>query len=430
MSNIFGKQLLKDLLSNTTSTESSFNLPKYVTINEKKLNDSITSAFVQNGGSMGLSSAKENTEAEINQLISMLTSESSEVNNNSTETVALENKLKNMLQEGGARKKRTQRGGANDEVRNACEVLKRNGIKVKECGDSESLNIFTPNSSSNSESSILGGILKPKDNNETSSINNVLSPSKMSPTSEVPAGPSKRITPTKINDSATSSAVPVTVADTTTSEMNALFIPSSSSKKLGNNSTSSAVPNIPVNDLSTTSVSVKLNKENSSATSSAIPNIPSNELSATSVVGSSKKNKDLSATSSEVPNIATSDVSATSVVGSSKKSKDNSSVTSSEVPNVSGNLSPTSVSSPGSSANTTTSVGNRSLLDVLGDTVSNGFRTLGKIFEDDKKTTTIKGGAKKNSKRASKKGSKKNSKKMNGGAKKNSKNAKKGKGRK
>ena len=51
MSNIFGKQLLKDLLSNTTSTESGFTLPKYVTINEKKLNDSITSSFVQNGGS-------------------------------------------------------------------------------------------------------------------------------------------------------------------------------------------------------------------------------------------------------------------------------------------------------------------------------------------------------------------------------------------
>ena len=51
MSNIFGKQLLKDLLSNTASTESSFTLPRYVTINEKKLNDSITSSFVQNGGS-------------------------------------------------------------------------------------------------------------------------------------------------------------------------------------------------------------------------------------------------------------------------------------------------------------------------------------------------------------------------------------------
>ena len=429
MSNIFGKQLLKDLLSNTTSTESSFTLPKYVTINEKKLNDSITSSFVQNGGSngfnsvtssavqkggsMGLSSAKENTEAEVNQLISMLTSESSEVNNNSTETVALENKLKNMLQDGGARKKRSQRGGANDEIKNACEVLKRNGINVKECENSESLNIFTPNSSSNTESSILGGILKAKDNNETSSVNTVLSPNKMSSTSEVPLGPSKRLTPTKIIDSATSSVVPGSVTDATTSEMNALFIPSNSSKKLGNNSTSSVVANIAPNDLSSTSVSAKLNN---SATSSVIPNIAPSELSATSVVGSSKKNKDLSATSTDVPNIATSDVSATSP------------------------------SSTGSSINTTTSVGNKSLLDVLGETVSNGFRTLGKIFEDEKKpNASIKGGAKKSSKKGSKKGSKRNSKKgskrgskrMSGGAKKksksakkNSKNAKKGKGRK
>ena len=86
----------------------------------------------------------------------------------------------------------------------------------------------------------------------------------------------------------------------------------------------------------------------------------------------------------------------------------------------------------------TPSIGNKSLLDVLGESVSNGFRTLGKLFEDEKKPTgTIKGGAKKYSKKGSKKNSKKGSKRMSGGAKKksksakkNSKNAKKGKGRK
>jgi len=353
---------------------------------KKKLNDSITSSFVQKGGSKyysatssiaqkgssnGLSSAKENTEAEVNQLISMLTSEFSEVNNNnSTETVALENKLKNMLQEGGARKKRSQRGGANEEVKQA-------------------LNIFTTNSGTNSESSILGGILQPKVNNDTSTVNTVLSPSKMSSTSEVPLGPSKRITPTKVIDSATSSAVPASVTDATTSEVNAIFMPVNASKKVVDSVTSSIVPNIAPSDLSSTSAS--------------------------------KKNNDLSPTSSQVPK-AVVDLSPTS----------------SPLPKAVADLSPTSVTSNGSSANTTTSVGDRSLLDVLGETVTNGFRSLGKMFEEEKKPNApIKGGAKKNSKKGSKKGSKKISKRMSGGAKKNSKGvkknskvAKKGKGRK
>ena len=95
MSNIFGKHLLKDLFSDSAN-ESQLNLPKYVTIIDKKLNKNISSTFspAQKGGAMSINSAsKENTEADVNQLISMLTSESSE-SNNSTETAALENRLK------------------------------------------------------------------------------------------------------------------------------------------------------------------------------------------------------------------------------------------------------------------------------------------------------------------------------------------------
>ena len=68
---------------------------------------SATSSFMpQKGGSVKSLQVNKNTDEQVNQLISMLTSESEDVQNltsNSTSTVELENKLRNMLQDGGGK---------------------------------------------------------------------------------------------------------------------------------------------------------------------------------------------------------------------------------------------------------------------------------------------------------------------------------------
>ena len=72
-----------------------------------------TSSFMpQKGGSFSATSVNKNNNNEVNQLISMLTSDSDDKNNftaNSTATEELENRLRNMLQDGGAKKKKNKK---------------------------------------------------------------------------------------------------------------------------------------------------------------------------------------------------------------------------------------------------------------------------------------------------------------------------------
>ena len=72
-----------------------------------------TSSFMpQKGGSFSATSVNKNNNNEVNQLISMLTSDSNDNNNftaNSTATEELENRLRNMLQDGGAKKKKNKK---------------------------------------------------------------------------------------------------------------------------------------------------------------------------------------------------------------------------------------------------------------------------------------------------------------------------------
>ena len=143
MSKNFNKNNLKEIFSELT-TESSINLPQYLNIKnvsgQKGGDIDITSSFLpQKGGSFSAtSSANKHSNNEVNQLISMLTSESNDKHNfsaNSTATEDLENRLRNMLQNGGAKKKssKKQKGGSasNDDLKNCCNMLKNAGINVK-----------------------------------------------------------------------------------------------------------------------------------------------------------------------------------------------------------------------------------------------------------------------------------------------------------
>jgi len=76
-------------------------------------NGDMTSSFMpQKGGSFSATSDNKNNTNDVNQLISMLTSDSNDKNNftaNSTATEELENRLRNMLQDGGAKKKKNKK---------------------------------------------------------------------------------------------------------------------------------------------------------------------------------------------------------------------------------------------------------------------------------------------------------------------------------
>ena len=76
-------------------------------------NGEMTSSFMpQKGGSFSATSDNKNNNNDVNQLISMLTSDSNDKNiftANSTATEELENRLRNMLQDGGAKKKKNKK---------------------------------------------------------------------------------------------------------------------------------------------------------------------------------------------------------------------------------------------------------------------------------------------------------------------------------
>jgi len=99
---------------------------------DKKNHKKFVSTFLsQNGGSFSKKSV--NTDDEVNQLISMLTSDSEDKSSfsaNSTQTEALENRLRNMTQNGGAPPDAVK-------VKEACDLLKNAGysfsIKGQDC---------------------------------------------------------------------------------------------------------------------------------------------------------------------------------------------------------------------------------------------------------------------------------------------------------
>ena len=114
MSDFSTKNILPELINNN---EFNYTLPKYINIVNKKNNEFVSNFLPQTGGSWNKRN-KNNTDDEINQLISMLTSDSEDKNNftvNSTQTDILENRLKNMAQNGGDtnKKKISQKGGSN-----------------------------------------------------------------------------------------------------------------------------------------------------------------------------------------------------------------------------------------------------------------------------------------------------------------------------
>jgi len=138
MSNLFKKDNLGKIFSELNS-ETSVSLPKYLNVKNINSSDNVSNFLPQKGGSFGLKSANKNTDDQVNQLISMLTSESEDKHNfsaNSTVTEVLENRLRNMLQDGGAKKKKykKQRGGAgesDEELKAAYRKLKEAGFNVK-----------------------------------------------------------------------------------------------------------------------------------------------------------------------------------------------------------------------------------------------------------------------------------------------------------
>ena len=182
------------------------NLPEYLNIKNVNGSDNTSSFLPQKGGSFTVTSANKNTDEQVNQLISMLTSESNDKHNfsaNSTATDVLENRLRNMLkddkQDGGAKRKhKKQKGGSNDIS-----------------------NVFLKPSTTSATSSEIPVGKIPAVLSDTSDVNNKL----------VQSATSTNVMP---NNNA-----PVILSDTSV-----------------NNSTSSAMPaNVPIN-LSETSISV------------------------------------------------------------------------------------------------------------------------------------------------------------------------------
>jgi hypothetical protein len=141
MSNIFTRNLLRDLLNEETS-DNNYALPQYINIIDKKNTNTFISSYMpQIGGNNTKNVSSSSTEDDVNQLISMLTSESDDsmkFSANSTQTEVLENRLKNMTFNGGGMKKIKQKGGANPEkIKEACKLLEEAGytfsIKDQNC---------------------------------------------------------------------------------------------------------------------------------------------------------------------------------------------------------------------------------------------------------------------------------------------------------
>jgi hypothetical protein len=126
MSNIFGRKLFNELFNEDNNE--SLKYPNNVKSLDNKTSNHFMATFLpQKGGSW--KNSKTTTEDDVNNLISMLTSDSDDKNNfsaNSTQTAVLENRIKNMMQNGGVNKK--QSGGADPEkVKEACKLLEDAG---------------------------------------------------------------------------------------------------------------------------------------------------------------------------------------------------------------------------------------------------------------------------------------------------------------
>jgi hypothetical protein len=138
MSNLFKKNNLGNIFAELDS-ETNVSLPKYLNIKNINSSDNVSNFLPQKGGSFTSKGPEKNTDDQVNQLISMLTSESEDKHNfsaNSTATEVLENRLRNMLQDGGAKNKKgkKQRGGAGEsdaELREAYNKLRNAGYNVK-----------------------------------------------------------------------------------------------------------------------------------------------------------------------------------------------------------------------------------------------------------------------------------------------------------
>ncbi len=201
MSNLFNKNNLRDIFAELNS-ETNVPLPEYVNIKNITTSENTSSFLPQKGGSFSITSANKNTDDQVNQLISMLTSESDDKHNfsaNSTATEVLENRLRNMLQDGGAKKKhKKQRGGGDNELKECCDKLKAAGISVKlndktcseyfgektEASALSDLFLAPKNNSVKPQSASPRQPSVPSLNNETSSaMPNNLSPFLASPTS-------------------------------------------------------------------------------------------------------------------------------------------------------------------------------------------------------------------------------------------------------
>jgi len=413
MSNIFTRNLLKDLLNEETS-ENNYSLPQFINIIDKKYDNNFTSSYMPQVGGNDLKHGTSNsTEDDVNQLISMLTSESDDsmkFSANSTQTEVLENRLKNMTFNGGGVKKIKQKGGADPQkIKEACKLLEDAGytFSIKNQNCEQYLE-------KNSPSEIM------KDFN----LNNIFTKPTASPKNSKESNPS------------TSSFKPGTIYDTETSTVK---------KNINSSATSSINQSKQIKDLSDTS-DVKPTTTNNSL---SLPPVSPNKIET--------ETKSANSTSSFLPPVSASKITTTSQ--SDTKSVNS---TSSFLPVGSvSKMSSTSLNSATSIPNASETE-NRTLLDSAVDMVKDVTKRISRAFVGDSDTSqsnvsvtssqnkivnsvlpsptssekpTQTGGAKKGKKKMSKKASKKTSnkkknstkkgKKMSGGSKKISKSTKK-----
>ena len=181
MSNLFNKNNLKDIFQDLAS-ETSISIPSHINIVSINSGNNITSSFMpQKGGAFSATSSAAGTTGanEVNQLISMLTSETSEINagNVSTATPELENKLRNMLQSGGANSVDMQK------LADLCSTFKSQGIKIK-LNDQTASEFFQTGGhvNNNSETSELSSV---SSSSSDVSVNNVMQSSSSDISSQV-----------------------------------------------------------------------------------------------------------------------------------------------------------------------------------------------------------------------------------------------------
>jgi len=391
MSNLFNKNNLRDIFAELNS-ETNVPLPEYVNIKNITTTENTSSFLPQKGGSFSITSANKNTDDQVNQLISMLTSESDDKHNfsaNSTATEVLENRLRNMLQDGGAKKKhKKQRGGGDNELKECCDKLKAAGISVK-LNDKTCSEYFGEKTEASALSELF---LAPKNNS-------------VKPQSASPRQPS---------------------------------VPSL------NNETSSAMPNN-LSPFLASPTSTQNGSMRQTATSTAMPNNMSSFLaSPTSTQSGSVRQPSVRptmTTSSEMPdNMSSFLASPTSTQGSANPLfKQYQPPAPNAEPNLLDSAVSATVETVQSAAKETTSfVGDlvNNVVDTVKGSVKAVVETVDKILEDspspssEKKSPRLTGGGKKRkgskkSKKSSKKSSKKGSRKHTGGGKKKSKKSSK-----